>query len=162
MTVYVKDNTLYHISEVRRLHPNTSLPDDGDASSIGYAKLIASTPPAPLPWHRVDQGVPENNTQTWVQVAMSEQEIIEEVSAQVQERLDSFARIKGYDNILSACTYATSAVPRFQAEGEYCVHSRDTTWATLYYIMDDVKNGVTPMPASYAEIEAQLPALVWA
>lgn len=161
MTMYVKNNQLYHISEVRRLHPNTSLPDDGDASSIGYEKLIASAPPAPLPWHTVDQGPPVNNTQTWVQIPMSEEAIIQQVSQRVQQRLDSFAQTRYYDNILSACSYAADLDPRFAAEGRYCLSARSQTWVALSSIMVDVKSGARPMPATYAEIEAELPVLVW-
>lgn len=161
MTLYVKNNTIFHISEVRRLHPNTSLPDGGDATSIGYEKLIASAPPAPLPWHTVDQGAPVNNTQTWVQIPMSEDEIVSQVSQQVQQRLDSFAQTRSYDNLLSACSYASDPNPKFSAEGQYCVSARSQTWEKLYSIMADVKAGARPMPSTYAQIEAELPVLQW-
>lgn len=161
MTLYVKNNTIFHISEVRRLHPNTSLPDGGDATSIGYEKLIASAPPAPLPWHTVDQGAPVNNTQTWVQIPMSEDEIVSQVSVQVQQRLDAFAQSRNYTNIMSACTYATSPTAKFAIEGQDCVTVRDATWSKLYSMLDEVKAGTRPMPESYAAIEAELPALVW-
>jgi hypothetical protein len=161
MTVYVKNNTLFHISEVRALHPSTSLPDGGDATSLGYEKLITSAPPAPLPWHVVDQGAPVNNVQTWVQIPLSTQEIIDSVSKQVQDRLNDFAQTGSYDSILSATTYATSAVSKFKTEGQYCVQQRDATWAKLYEIMEAVQSGARPMPSSYADIEAELPVLVW-
>lgn len=161
MALYVKNNNLFHISEVRRLHPNTSLPDGGNASSLGYEKLITSAPPAPLPWHTVDQGAPVNNTQTWVQIPWSAQEIIDFVSKRVQNRLDDFAKTGSYDGILSASTYATSAVPKFKVEGQHCVQQRDATWAKLYEIMAAVQSGARPMPSGYAAIEAELPVLVW-
>ena len=77
-----------------------------------------------------------------------------------QKRLDDFAKTRLYDGILSACTYATSSVQKFQAEGQYCVNARDTTWATLYTILGEVQQGTRPVPSGFADIEPLLPALV--
>ena len=65
-----------------------------------------------------------------------------------QQRLDEFARTRNYDGILSACTYATSAVPKFAAEGQYAVQARDATWAALYAFMADVQAGTQPVPTT--------------
>ena len=62
---------------------------------------------------------------------------------------------------MSACSYATSTVPKFQAEGQYCVQARDATWAALYAILAQVETGERPLPAGYAELEAELPILAW-
>jgi hypothetical protein len=90
-------------------------------------------------------------------VAYLKQQIINAV----QQRLDTFAQSRGYDNILSACTYVTSSVPKFAAEGAYAVSRRDATWAALYGVMADVEGGSTPMPTSFADIETLLPELIW-
>lgn len=79
----------------------------------------------------------------------------------IQRRLDDFARTRNYDSILSACTYATSTVAKFKTEGQACVNLRDTTWAAAYNILAEVQAGDRPMPASIADIEADLPAVVW-
>lgn len=79
----------------------------------------------------------------------------------VQSRLDNFSRTRNYDGILSACTYTNSTVLKFQSEGQYCVQARDATWSRLYELMAEVENGTRPMPASYADVESELPALVW-
>ena len=89
------------------------------------------------------------------------EEIQQAITAATQQRLDDFARTRGYDGIMSACTYATSTNAKFAAEGQYCVGARDATWATLYQIMDDVLAGTRPMPTGYADIEPEVPALVW-
>lgn len=81
--------------------------------------------------------------------------------AAIQQRLDDFARTRNYDGILSACTYATSTVPKFAAEGQACVDLRDATWSAAYAILAEVQAGTRPMPASLADIEADLPALGW-
>ena len=78
-----------------------------------------------------------------------------------QQRLDDFAKTRNYDGILSACTYATSTVLKFKTEGQYCVEARDATWAKLYEMLAEVEAGTRPMPSGYADIEPELPALVW-
>ncbi len=78
-----------------------------------------------------------------------------------QVRLDTFAKTRNYDGILSACTYATSAVLKFKTEGQYCVNQRDATWAKLYQMLAEVQAGTRPMPTGYTDIEAELPVLVW-
>ena len=78
-----------------------------------------------------------------------------------QQRLDNFAQSRNYSGILSACTYATSPTPRFAAEGQYCVAVRDATWAKLYAMLGEVLAGTRPMPTGFADVEPELPALVW-
>ena len=78
-----------------------------------------------------------------------------------QNRLDTFAQTRKYDGILSLCTYATSTVPKFQQEGQYGVNARDATWAKLYEMLAEVEAGQRPVPSGYADIEGELPALVW-
>lgn len=84
-----------------------------------------------------------------------------DVTVRTQERLDDFARTKTYDSILSACTYATSAVERLKTEGQYCVSVRDDTWEKLYLILEEVESGDREMPENFSEIESELPVLVW-
>lgn len=85
----------------------------------------------------------------------------ERIVQQTQQRLDDFARSRGYDSCLSCCTYATSPTPRFAAEGQYCVGARDATWAKLYEMLDEVLAGTRPMPSGYADVEPELPVLAW-
>jgi len=91
----------------------------------------------------------------------TQEQIIASLTAQIQKRLDDFAKTRNYDGILSACTYATSTVPKFATEGQYCVQARDATWATGYALMDEVLAGTRPVPSSIADIESELPALAW-
>lgn len=78
----------------------------------------------------------------------------------IQSRLDDFAKTRNYDSILSACTYATSSVSRFAADGQYAVNARDTTWAVCYGILASVQSGARSMP-TIVEVESELPVLVW-
>lgn len=85
----------------------------------------------------------------------------EQVVAATQERLDDFARMRNYDGILSACTYATSTVPKFAAEGQYAVQARDATWGALYALLGDVQAGTRPVPQSFDDVAPLLPELEW-
>lgn len=87
-------------------------------------------------------------------------EIIASYTAAIQKRLDDFARTRNYDGILSAATYATSAVAKFKAEGQYAVEARDATWAKGYDILAAVEAGARAAP-TLDELAAELPALVW-
>lgn len=92
--------------------------------------------------------------------APTPQQIEAAFTAVIQERLDSFAREKGYDSILSACTYATSSVPKFAAEGKAAADARDATWATAARVLGEVKAGTRAIPTT-EELFAALPVLEW-
>jgi hypothetical protein len=97
---------------------------------------------------------------TFVNPPKTPDEIVAEFSAGVQSRLDTFARTRGYDGILSACTYTTSTNPKFSEEGQYCVQARDATWAKCYEILSSVQSGTRQTP-TWEELEAELPVLQW-
>lgn len=78
----------------------------------------------------------------------------------VQMMLDTKARERLYDNILSACTYATSTRPKFQAEGQACVAWRDAVWSRCYELMADVDSGALTQP-TIEELLAMLPTMEW-
>lgn len=83
------------------------------------------------------------------------------VVQETQNRLDIFANSRNYDGILSACTYATSNVPKFAAEGQVAVNLRDATWAALYQILEEVQAGQREAPTGFSDIEPLLPPLEW-
>ena len=158
--IYVKNNQIFYIQDIRMMFPNTSIPDDANLKEFGFYKLIYTNPPTVLPWHRLEQGDPVNNTQTWVQVPLTETEIIDQCSVLLNERLNTFAKERGYDNILSACSYATSTVIKFQTEGQTCVRLRDASWSYLFSVISDVRDGLRAMP-SWDQLESELPVLSW-
>ena len=84
----------------------------------------------------------------------------EEFTNAIQQRLDAFARERGYDNIMSVCSYFGSANPRFKAEADRAITLRDTTWEQCYAILDAVLAGEREVP-TLDEIVAELPVLTW-
>ena len=94
----------------------------------------------------------------------TDEQIIAGFTAVVQQHLDDFARTRNYDGILSAATYATSAVPKFKAEGQYAVEARDATWAKCYGVLAAWlaagEASSRPIP-TLSELLAELPVLVW-
>jgi len=167
----------YSTGELTLSNPNVSFPSsipDSLLEEFGVFRVFFSTRPTVTSLQVAEEITPVFSiedgrwTQVWAVRAKTEAELNAEMDnlkssivSDVQSRLDTFANSRNYDGILSACTYAGSTIPTFQSEGEYCVLARDTTWAALYQIMADVQSGARPAPANYAEIESELPALVW-
>ena len=115
--------------------------------------------PANTDYAQYQQWLAEGNTPEPADAKTKEQ-IIEEYQAAVQKRLDDFAQTRNYSGILSACTYAESAVARFKTEGQYCVSVRDSTWAKCYEILNAVNSNSRPMP-TLEQLMSELPILSW-
>jgi len=78
----------------------------------------------------------------------------------VQRHLDAVARERNYDGILSLCTYATSANPKFSSEGQAGVEWRDAVWAYCYNALNDVSEGLRTQP-TVEGLVAELPQMTW-
>ena len=74
----------------------------------------------------------------------------------IQDWLDSKAREHGYDNIISACSYAGYTNP-FQDEAKRFIKWRGSVWETAYQIMQDVENGDREPPATPQDLISELP-----
>ncbi len=83
------------------------------------------------------------------------------LSRQVQDKLDRFAIERGYDNILSACSYASSGNADFLADAVRCIELRDATWTAVNAVFAAAKAGTRTLPQTFAELAPELPALVW-
>lgn len=157
---YVKNNTIFNIIDIRKANPNISIPDGADCSDLGYAQMVETPRPDALPWHTVIEGAPDGNTQTWIQNPMPLDEIQRTCINEVQGHLDGTASTRGYDGIMSACTYATDTHPPFMAEGQACVNWRGEVWAKCYQILGEVQTGARPMP-TVTELISLLPVMQW-
>lgn len=113
---------------------------------------------------RYDNWTPEDAIAAGVPQEVIDQAIAEAqlagFTASVQRHLDTTARARGYDGILSLCSYAASDQPRFGAEGKAGVAWRDAVWAACYEIVDAVRAGQRQVPTR-EELLAELPAIVW-
>jgi hypothetical protein len=82
------------------------------------------------------------------------------LTSAIQSMLDDKAKERGYDSILSLCTYATSPTAKFAAEGQAGVSWRDEVWAKGYTILADVEAGTRSIP-TVDELLSELPSFVW-
>lgn len=78
----------------------------------------------------------------------------------IQKHLDTTAKTRGYDGILSLASYAASTHPPFAAEGRAGADWRDSVWGYGYRVLADVQAGTRTIP-TVAELIAELPAMVW-
>lgn len=78
----------------------------------------------------------------------------------VQQRLDVTAQERGYDNMLSLCTYATSSIPKFRAEAQAGIDWRDACWAKCYSLMEEVALGTRNI-YSIDDVLNELPSVGW-
>lgn len=80
---------------------------------------------------------------------------------ETQKRLDKFAMERGYTNIFTLTTYATSRVATRKEEGQRGVDLRDQTWDAFYSFLEKLNTGEVEYPSTYSDVAAHLPALTW-
>lgn len=140
-------------------------PDGTKSIPVGHS--FSLPPEIPSGYYAIMMGgwiLVEGETPVWPPLPSPEeiiQRIYNESVINTQQILDDFAKTRGYDSILSACSYVTSTVDKFRIEAQYCVESRDSMWATLYQIMNDVQVGNRPIPDNWDAVFQELPALQW-
>lgn len=176
MYIHIPTLTQHSEQAIRAANPNTSFPVPFIAPDE-YAYIF----PAPAAYDPVTQTVTETTPEQTVLGHWEQRWTVTDKSAEVlaagtalkaqafqnsvvqatQARLDEFAKTRNYDGILSACTYATSTIPKFAMEGQAAVNLRDSTWATLYSLMEEVQAGTRVLPSTVEDVLLLLPELVW-
>lgn len=163
---------------IRELRPNVSMPSilsDQLIKDLGF-DTVKQMPPNNSYLERAEPLPPINIDGVWVQQWKIEPVTSEEASilniehnknikntciTRTQNKLDQFAQTRGYDSILSACTYASSLNIKFSLEGQCCLNLRDATWTKLLEILKEIEQGIRDIPTTYEEIESELPVLSW-
>ena len=82
------------------------------------------------------------------------------LTSAVQKHMDNTAKERNFDDILSLCTYATSAKPKFKAEGQAGVEWRDDVWLYCYAELEKVLAGERGTPTTQDLID-ELPVFRW-
>lgn len=146
-----------------RTDPTTFI--DSEIISAGFIPVAnppTITPTQALSWDGSNWVVRDLNSNELEELATNyKQNLIKDIIENTQRRLDNFAKERGYDGILSACTYATDPELKFSIEGQRAVDVRSRTWKKLYEILAEVEAGTRTPPTSYLDIEPLLPPAAW-
>lgn len=121
-----------------------------------------------LPWE-------DKALQIWIEEDRTRDEILEEIdsgerpyeiiknaiSKTIKEKLDKFVQERGYENILSACSYVSSSVEKFRLEAQFCISKRDEIWASIDNEFSKAALGERDRIVFFSDIEETLPELNW-
>ena len=133
-----------------------------ELKELGYLKVVEE----PYPNFDIDfkKAIPDYRIEddTYIMSYKVEDKDMRELTAlfkeKTQELLDAKAREKGYDDIVSACSYA-GYENAFKAEGEAFGKWRSEVWSKGYAILKDITEGRRKLPESFKEILDELPIL---
>jgi uncharacterized protein YodC (DUF2158 family) len=128
--------------------------DEEAVKNVDPKFIVASVPPEGMTRPRFVDSEWVDWTQLFTEEELQSQ-LKSSLEQAVQDYLDNEAQRLGYDDILSACTYASASNP-FQAEGQSFVSWRGNVWATCYQILADVEAGIRAAPTK-EELLAELP-----
>lgn len=133
-----------------------------ELKELGYLKVIYKDYPANTDEFKKVVQISEVKDDTYVISYEIVSKNLEELTAlfkeKTQELLDAKAREKGYDDILSACSYA-GYDNDFRAEGEAFGIWRAKVWKYGYGLLNAIAEGKHKMPKSFDEILAEMPTL---
>lgn len=89
------------------------------------------------------------------------EEIKANLLASVDNYLNSTVQARGYDSILSACSYAFEETDKvFAKEGKKALAFRSSVYRKCYDILAEVETGERDIPTE-EELLAELPVLEW-
>lgn len=164
----------YTIGQLRKDNPNTSFPKTISANTLAqfgvYEVYEEPVPSYDQDTHKPGVSYITKSGGKWIWrtpvVKLTAEDIQSRVQAQVevytnaiQMMLDDEAKSRGYDGILSLCSYATSSNPKFQAEGQAGVEWRDGVWAGAYAALEEWKSG--GQKPTLEDLLASLPKMAW-
>jgi len=131
-----------------------------ELKELGYLKVIYKDYPTNTDEFKKAVQSSEVKGNTYVISYKIVSKNLEELTAlfkeKTQELLDTKAREKGYDDILSACSYA-GYDNDFRAEGEAFGIWRAKVWKYGYGLLNTIAEGKHKMPKSFDEILTEMP-----
>lgn len=140
----------------------TSFLSKEELKELGYLKVIYKDYPTNTDEFKkvVQSSEVKGNTYviSYAIVSKNLEELTALFKEKTQELLDAKAREKGYDDILSACSYA-GYDNDFRAEGEAFGIWRAKVWKYGYGLLNAIAEGKHKMPKSFDEILAEMPTL---
>ena len=168
----------YSYDELKKDNPNISFPKYENMSEQEYANfgvylVHPNTMPIVDPFkYTVVNDIPAIEDGLWKKQYIVQEKTEEEkedfknfiqnrLSDGIKARLNEFAMSRGYDSIMSACSYTNSTVAKYREDAQTCVSLRDQTWSTFYDIIAEANSGTRNWPLEMQDIEDDLPALVW-
>jgi hypothetical protein len=81
----------------------------------------------------------------------------EAVAIATQKKLDNAAQARGFDSMISACTYINSTVPKFASDAKILSDWRDLVWAKVYELESKIETGLIERPRTVKDFIDQLP-----
>lgn len=125
-----------------------NLTDPAIRAQLGVTEIADPTPPQDYTedtYYRTEQ----DTAPYVIYTKKSDEQILEVMKskflAAVQGHLDTGAQAVGYDNIVSACSYAGAPNP-FQVESQSFISWRGNVWAYCYQELAKVEAGTRPLP----------------
>ena len=113
-----------------------------------------------LDWQEIEEVAGENISSEEFESIPNQEEIKKYLIDGVQNYMDRIAQTRGYDSILSACSYINTGVDRFDIEGEQARKWRSQVWAYCYEYLDEVLAGKREIPTLESLIQ-EIPKINW-
>lgn len=178
MQVAKEVNSVMTVADLTEFYPNTSFDEDGPSpdfiaqEGIYFIDNTLSFDPTTQKLSNVTPYIDGLivRTKSVVQLTQGELDemalrksgqVIDDFKKEASKRLDEFAQSRGYDNIISLTTYMTSNNPDYVAEATRGIYLRDEWWSTLTMLMNEVLDGIRPLPATFDVLAVELPELTW-
>lgn len=173
MYLKIEDGIItYPIYNIRSEFPGVELPEILTNNNIpnGYFEVkIVEKPQVDIPNQLVENApvwVSNHYEQSWsinyiINESLTIVDVQEKIKIQAQELLETFARERGYFNLLSACSYINSNIDSFRSDAALCIEKRDEMWMILTSIQTKIENNERDMVYDISEIIDELPSLVW-
>jgi len=153
----IVDKYPYNLQELSKDFKNVSFPTNisSDLDSLAQFEIypVYERKPDFLPSSRLEQIIEKAPTfinekwyETWevipsnITLNMIAEEKEQELIKEIQNLLDTFAKVRGYDNIISCTSYINSTVAKYKTEAEYCIKLRDYMWQITYEKINSLKN----------------------